>query len=221
MLLALFNSQLMTRRLLGDSRSVINLPGWRWGTIKQIPLVAVSRPLHSGVCETRQDAGLPVLHSKISDSGLLRTRGGQQHLNYLSEVVGASSKNNVFQMCIQKDWRSEICIESVHCRRRRSPEVQMTVKILIITRHGKKCTQITLLFLQSGVPAIRSCCVHQEIRVPIANSNSELPGIPELQGIFNEFRCTSNSELCQIGCPLKGAKNCGKEPKFNADGNWW
>ena len=43
----------------------------------QIPLVAVSRPLHSGVCETRQDAGLPVIHSAISDSGRLRTRGGQ------------------------------------------------------------------------------------------------------------------------------------------------
>ena len=55
----------------------LNLPGWRWGSITQNPLVAVSRPLHSGVCETRQDAGLPVLHSKISDSGLLRTRGGQ------------------------------------------------------------------------------------------------------------------------------------------------
>ena len=41
------------------------------------PLVAVSRPLHSGVCETRQDAGLPVIHSAISDSGRLRTRGGQ------------------------------------------------------------------------------------------------------------------------------------------------
>ena len=55
----------------------VNLPGWRWGTITQIPLVAVSRPLHSGVCETRQDAGLPVIHSAISDSGRLRTRGGQ------------------------------------------------------------------------------------------------------------------------------------------------
>ena len=54
-----------------------NLPGWRWGTITKIPLVAVSRPLHSGVCETRQDAGLPVIHSAISDSGRLRTRGGQ------------------------------------------------------------------------------------------------------------------------------------------------
>ena len=56
----------------------LNLPGWRWGSITQNPLVAVSRPLHSGVCETRQDIGLPVLHSEISDSGLLRTRGDQQ-----------------------------------------------------------------------------------------------------------------------------------------------
>ena len=58
----------------------LNLPGWRWGSITQNPLVAVSRPLHSGVCETRQDIGLPVLHSEISDSGLLRTRGDQQKI---------------------------------------------------------------------------------------------------------------------------------------------
>ena len=53
----------------------LNLPGWRWGALMQTLLVAVSRPLHSGVCETRQDAGLPVIHSAISDSGCLRTRG--------------------------------------------------------------------------------------------------------------------------------------------------
>ena len=41
------------------------------------PLGVVSRPLHSGVCETHSDAGLPVIHSAISDSGRLRTRGGQ------------------------------------------------------------------------------------------------------------------------------------------------
>ena len=64
----------------------LNLPGWRWGSITQNPLVAVSRPLHSGVCETRQDIGLPVLHSEISDSGLLRTRGDQQyHKQFLNE----------------------------------------------------------------------------------------------------------------------------------------
>ena len=61
-----------------DPAFFLNLPGWRWGSITQNPLVAVSRPLHSGVCETRQDIGLPVLHSEISDSGLLRTRGDQQ-----------------------------------------------------------------------------------------------------------------------------------------------
>ena len=53
----------------------LNLPGWRWGALMQTLLVAVSRPLHSGVCETRQDAGHPVIHSAISDSGCLRTRG--------------------------------------------------------------------------------------------------------------------------------------------------
>ena len=69
---------------VGDSSCLLllflNLPGWRWGSITQNPLVAVSRPLHSGVCETRQDIGLPVLHSEISDSGLLRTRGDQQKI---------------------------------------------------------------------------------------------------------------------------------------------
>lgn len=66
-------------RLCKSPSLVLNLPGWRWGSITQNPLVAVSRPLHSGVCETRQDIGLPVLHSEISDSGLLRTRGDQQY----------------------------------------------------------------------------------------------------------------------------------------------
>ena len=66
------------RYLKGGAPFRVNLPGWRWGTITQLPLVAVSRPLHSGVCETRQDAGLPVLHSEISDRGRLRTRGGQR-----------------------------------------------------------------------------------------------------------------------------------------------
>ena len=75
---------------VGDSSCLLllflNLPGWRWGSITQNPLVAVSRPLHSGVCETRQDIGLPVLHSEISDSGLLRTRGDQQyHKQFLNE----------------------------------------------------------------------------------------------------------------------------------------
>ena len=69
-----------------DPAFFLNLPGWRWGSITQNPLVAVSRPLHSGVCETRQDIGLPVLHSEISDSGLLRTRGDQQyHKQFLNE----------------------------------------------------------------------------------------------------------------------------------------
>ena len=75
------SARFITYRMFVKPSFFLNLPGWRWGSITQNPLVAVSRPLHSGVCETRQDAGLPVLHSKISDSGLLRTRGGQQSRN--------------------------------------------------------------------------------------------------------------------------------------------
>ena len=71
------SARFVTYRMFVKPSFFLNLPGWRWGSITQNPLVAVSRPLHSGVCETRQDAGLPVLHRKISDSGLLRTRGGQ------------------------------------------------------------------------------------------------------------------------------------------------
>ena len=77
------SARFVTYRMFVKPLFFLNLPGWRWGSITQNPLVAVSRPLHSGVCETRQDIGLPVLHSEISDSGLLRTRGDQQTLNIL------------------------------------------------------------------------------------------------------------------------------------------
>ena len=74
------SARFITYRMFVKPSFFLNLPGWRWGSITQNPLVAVSRPLHSGVCETRQDIGLPVLHSEISDSGLLRTRGDQQKI---------------------------------------------------------------------------------------------------------------------------------------------
>ena len=80
------SARFVTYRMFVKPFFFLNLPGWRWGSITQNPLVAVSRPLHSGVCETRQDIGLPVLHSEISDSGLLRTRGDQQyHKQFLNE----------------------------------------------------------------------------------------------------------------------------------------
>jgi hypothetical protein len=63
----------------------------------KIPLVAVSRPLHSGVCETRQDAGLPVIHSAISDSGRLRTRGGQQLDTWGALRTAHQSKGALYQ----------------------------------------------------------------------------------------------------------------------------
>ena len=82
----LLSSHVKIRECYSLPSFLLNLPGWRWGSITQNPLVAVSRPLHSGVCETRQDIGLPVLHSEISDSGLLRTRGDQQyHKQLLNE----------------------------------------------------------------------------------------------------------------------------------------
>ena len=90
-------------RLCKSPSPVLNLPGWRWGSITQNPLVAVSRPLHSGVCETRQDIGLPVLHSEISDSGLLRTRGDQQ-----DELFCATRKRNVVDLIFRGRFRRPV-----------------------------------------------------------------------------------------------------------------
>ena len=52
------SARFVTYRMFVKPSFFLNLPGWRWGSITQNPLVAVSRPLHSGVCETRQDIGL-------------------------------------------------------------------------------------------------------------------------------------------------------------------
>ena len=68
------------------------------------PLVAVSRPLHSGVCETRQDAGLPVIHSAISDSGRLRTRGGQP--SHRHDAVTSSSSHPTLSLSLA--WPSPL-----------------------------------------------------------------------------------------------------------------
>jgi hypothetical protein len=70
--------------------------------IMKIPLVAVSRPLHSGVCETRQDAGLPVIHSAISDSGRLRTRGGQQLDTWGALRMARHSKGALYHALYQQ-----------------------------------------------------------------------------------------------------------------------
>ena len=85
----------------------LNLPGWRWGALMQTPLVAVSRPLHSGVCETRQDAGLPVIHSAISDSGRLRTRGGQPSLwrARCARRWGIAPASVKWRQCLRRSFR--------------------------------------------------------------------------------------------------------------------
>ena len=45
--------------------SLINLPGWRWATIKQVALDRLSRSLHSDVCDSDGCCDA-VLHSTIS-----------------------------------------------------------------------------------------------------------------------------------------------------------
>ena len=99
----------------------VNLPGWRWGVIKKTPLVAVSRPLHSGVCETRQDAGLPVIHSAISDSGRLRTRGGQ--LSPLP-TARANLAAGCWLLAVRADSRPRTAPASTNWRRSHRAAVQ-------------------------------------------------------------------------------------------------
>ena len=103
----LLSSHVKIRECYSSPPIFLNLPGWRWGSITQNPLVAVSRPLHSGVCETRQDAGLPVLHSKISDSGLLRTRGGQR------KAIQSRCKWSRWSTTLKNFSRSNFCRMSV------------------------------------------------------------------------------------------------------------
>ena len=53
------------------------LPGWRWARIKQLALVGSSSSLHSEACKALGGTD-GVVHSKISGSGVTRTRGRQQ-----------------------------------------------------------------------------------------------------------------------------------------------
>ena len=52
---------------------MVNLPGWRWATIKQVALDRLSRSLHSDVCDSDGCCDA-VVHSTISGSGNRRTR---------------------------------------------------------------------------------------------------------------------------------------------------
>ena len=51
----------------------VNLPGWRWATIKQVALDRLSRSLHSDVCDSDGCCDA-VLHSTISGRGSRRER---------------------------------------------------------------------------------------------------------------------------------------------------
>ena len=52
---------------------MINLPGWRWATIKQVALDRLSRSLHSDVCDS-DGCNDVVVHSTISGRGGRRER---------------------------------------------------------------------------------------------------------------------------------------------------
>ena len=52
---------------------LVNLPGWRWATIKQVALDRLSRSLHSDVCDSDGCCDA-VLHSTISGRGSRRER---------------------------------------------------------------------------------------------------------------------------------------------------
>ena len=52
---------------------MINLPGWRWATIKQVALDRLSRSLHSDVCDS-DGCNDVVVHSTISFRGGRRDR---------------------------------------------------------------------------------------------------------------------------------------------------
>ncbi len=52
---------------------MINLPGWRWATIKQVALDRLSRSLHSDVCDS-DGCSTAVVHSTISGRESRRER---------------------------------------------------------------------------------------------------------------------------------------------------
>ena len=52
---------------------MVNLPGWRWATIKQVALDRLSRSLHSDVCDS-DGCNDVVVHSTISGRGSRRER---------------------------------------------------------------------------------------------------------------------------------------------------
>ena len=62
-----FASVALVRRYYSSDvgMEMINLPGWRWATIKQVALDRLSRSLHSDVCDS-DGCNDVVVHSTIS-----------------------------------------------------------------------------------------------------------------------------------------------------------
>ena len=65
---------------------MVNLPGWRWATIKQVALDRLSRSLHSDVCDSDglRDAAI---HSTISGSGGRRDRAASNNIQSINDAT--------------------------------------------------------------------------------------------------------------------------------------
>ena len=80
---------------------MINLPGWRWATIKQVALDRLSRSLHSDVCDS-DGCSDAVVHSRISGCGNRRVCAVPNHdkihelrLDIMSQIKNHQSVTNL------------------------------------------------------------------------------------------------------------------------------
>ena len=78
---------------------LVNLPGWRWATIKQVALDRLSRSLHSDVCDSDGCCDA-VLHSTISGRGSRRERAALNISLKPKQVPGRS--NCVILICARR-----------------------------------------------------------------------------------------------------------------------
>ena len=84
---------------------MINLPGWRWATIKQVALDRLSRSLHSDVCDSDGFCDA-VLHSTISGRGSRRERAALNISSWL-HFFCVISLRLVCARCVFVTWLSQ------------------------------------------------------------------------------------------------------------------
>ena len=90
--------------------NTINLPGWRWATIKQVALDRLSRSLHSDVCDS-DGCNDVVVHSKISGRGGWRERAALN--NSSSKQSRRSSRLRYLNSAF---WRGSFILSSIGWR---------------------------------------------------------------------------------------------------------